>query len=99
MAEPAPKLIQALPLILGPKNTELVTGWPYRWVIEKAILLGVPVIGIGKKRGVRADLFVAALERNQEVQPEKEPEQRPLDVVADPAALVRASLGKKLRSA
>lgn len=52
-----------IPLLLGPANCESAVGLPWRAVRDHAPLLGVPIIGTGRKRCVRADLFIEALER------------------------------------
>lgn len=87
--------VLVMPLVVGPKNAEAATGWPWRWVRDTARALGVPFIGHGRKLGVRADLFLAALSRVA-----------PADVTADgaielsdPAEAVRRALGKRRRSA
>jgi hypothetical protein len=84
------------PIIIGPKNAEAATGWPWRWVRDTARALGVPVIGYGKKLGVRADLFIAALER---VGPGAVAPDGTLDLGDDAAEAVRRALGKRRRSA
>lgn len=90
--KPAPRtglgLVRALPLIIGPLNAEAVTGFPYRWCRDTAARLGVPFVGAGRKRGIRADLFLAALER----QPEEGPANNTESVVVDPAEEVRERL-------
>lgn len=53
-----------IPLLLGPANCESAVGFSWRFVRDHAPVLGVPIIGTGRKRCVRADLFVAALERS-----------------------------------
>ncbi len=83
------------PFVVGPKNAEAATGWPWRWVRDTARALGVPIIGHGRKLGVRADLFLAALDR---VDPCQVAPDGALDV-ADPAETVRRALGKRRRSA
>jgi hypothetical protein len=89
--------VHVLPVVLGPKNCEAAVGFPWRWVRDCSRALGVPLIGHGKKLGVRADLFVAALERaGMTSTPDGEPEMAS-DV--DAAELVRRALGKKRRTA
>jgi hypothetical protein len=92
----APDRIQTLvaPLVVGPKNSEAATGWPWRWVRDTARALGVPIIGHGRKLGVRADQFLAALERldQADVTPGGTIE------LTDPAEAVRRALGKRRRS-
>jgi hypothetical protein len=84
------------PLILGPKNCESATGWPWRWVRDTARGLGVPFVGYGQKRGVLATTFLAALEKAgasmaiQDGEPDVPPD-------ADPAEVVRRALGKRRR--
>jgi hypothetical protein len=81
--------IKPLPLLIGPRNAEAVTGFTYRWVRDTAAALGVPFVAFGRKRAVRADLFLAALERS--------PSRTGLPL-EDPAATVRANLGLRLIS-
>jgi hypothetical protein len=83
-----PRHVAVLPVLLGPKNTEAATGFTYRWVRDTAARLGVPFVMAGRKRAVRADLFLAALEREQE--PAREVRTKP--ALADPAEQVRALL-------
>ncbi len=78
--------VKALPIIIGPKNAEAATGFAYRWCRDTAARLGVPFVGAGRKRGIRADLFLAALEREQHTEPAETVAQ------ADPAETVRAIL-------
>lgn len=85
-----PRHVAVLPVLLGPKNTEAATGLPYRWVRDNAARLGVPFIGAGRKRAVRADLFIAALEREQLVTVTSSTGERPQSV--DPAEQVRQLL-------
>lgn len=54
------------PVLLGPKNCEAAVGAPWRWVRDQAAVLGVPLVGSGRKQFVRADLFLAALEAANE---------------------------------
>lgn len=89
--------VKVLPLILGPKNTEAAVGFPYRWVRDTATALGLPFVGHGKKRGVRADIFLEALERGVVKVPAPESEQAASVEVTDAAAHVRAMLGKRLK--
>ncbi len=89
--------VKTLPVLLGPANSEAATGFPYRWVRDTAARLGVPFVGAFRKRAVRADLFVAALEKNSIVDDELQDE-KPAIVSADPAAAVRAMLGVRRRS-
>ena len=78
------------PLILGPANSESATGWPWRFVKERARALGVPVLGSGKKQGVSASAFLAALERAPALD-----QHAPSPLTAEQAAeQVRAMLGK-----
>lgn len=87
-----PATVTTLPLLLGPANTEAATGFSYRWVRDTASRLGVPFVGAGRKRAVRADLFLEALER--QVVPIAELSDFPVEA-SDPAATVRALLGKR----
>jgi len=81
--------VHVLPVVIGPGNALAATGWPWRHVRDHAEALGVPFVGAGRKRGVRADLFLAALER-QGAQPATP------DAV-DQAEQLRARLGKRRR--
>lgn len=84
--------VKALPVLIGPKNAVAVTGFPWRWVRDQSAQLGVPSVGAGRKRAVRADLFVAALERAEvTTQPDAANEN-----TGDAAAAVRALIGKRL---
>jgi len=84
-SNPAPSPIKAA-IVIGPANCEAATGWPWRWVRDHARELGVPLLGAGRKCGVRADLLVAALERQPAV-PDNE-----AATPADPAEVVRQLL-------
>lgn len=67
MTDPTPKRktrAAVIPLLLGPANCESAVGLPWRFVRDHAPELGVPIIGTGRKRCVRADLFIEALERS-----------------------------------
>lgn len=87
---------KAVPVLIGPKNCEAATGFPWRWVRDTSARLGVPFVGAGQKRAVRADLFVAALERSEPLPANDEQSDLPaLAHAADPAAAVRALLKKK----
>lgn len=88
--------VKVAPIIIGPANALAATGFPWRWCRDTAAALGVPFVGAGRKRGIRADLFVAALETRQDVTGEREPEAL---IASDPAAAVRRMLGKTRRSA
>lgn len=79
-----PRHIAAIALIIGPLNAEAATGFNYRWCRDTAARLGVPFVGAGRKRGIRADLFIAALEREQQVRAADQ------DAPVDPAEHVRA---------
>ena len=87
--------VKAVAVLIGPKNCEATTGFPWRWVRDTSARLGVPFVGAGQKRAVRADLFVAALEQRP-IDPanDEHGENAALDP-QDPAAAVRAMLGKK----
>jgi hypothetical protein len=50
------------PLFIGPANAIAVTGCPWRWVRDRAVELGVPILGTKKKGVINAAAFVAALE-------------------------------------
>ena len=100
-----PNKIKCLPLLIGPANAEAVTGFNWRWCRDSAASLGVPFVGRGRKRAIRADVFITALEQSGTVTPavkrdiERDaPLSLPSVVPADPAAAVRRLLGKKLRA-
>jgi hypothetical protein len=99
------KKVKALPLLIGPANAEAVCGFNWRWCRDSAASLGVPFVGRGRKRAIRADLFIAALEQagpvTLSVTRDRErdaPSAQQTIVPADPAAAVRRLLGKKLRA-
>jgi hypothetical protein len=85
-------LVKVLPVLLGPKNTEAATGFSYRWVRDTATRLGVPFVGSGRKRAVRADLFLAALEREPTVE-EPQPT-KPTDAAEHVRELLRRAGGR-----
>jgi hypothetical protein len=104
MTDPSKK-VKALPLLIGPANAEAVTGFNWRWCRDSAASLGVPFVGRGRKRAIRADLFVEALEQSGAVTTNvtrdaqrDAPVALPSIVPTDPAAAVRRLLGKKLRA-
>jgi hypothetical protein len=78
--------VKPLPILIGPANAEAVTGTPWRHVRDHARELGVPLLKAGRKYVVRADAYVAALEREQNAVP--------VDITtpADPAEQVRELL-------
>jgi hypothetical protein len=49
------------PIIISTKNAEAVTGWPWRQVRDYARKMGVPVFKMGRKHGVDAKAFLAAI--------------------------------------
>lgn len=87
--------VKPLPLLIGPANAEAVTGFSWRWCRDAAAALGVPFVVHGRKRALRAEAFIAALEREAEL-PTNGEAQPPAP--ADPAAAVRASLGLRLKA-
>ncbi|MGC4091385.1 MAG: hypothetical protein QM756_26605 [Polyangiaceae bacterium] len=90
------KQVKPFPIVIGPANAEAVTGFPWRWCRDQATALGIPFIGAGKKRGIRAELFIEALERGvvQTTPPASVDQAAP----SDSAAHVRAMLGKRLKA-
>ncbi len=87
-----------IPLLLGPANCESAVGLPWRFVRDHAPELGVPIIGTGRKRCVRADLFIEALERSGaggDLPSVAKAEPEPLD----PAEAVRRAIGVSRRRA
>jgi hypothetical protein len=78
-----------LPIVIGPANCLAATGWPWRWIRDTAPRLGVPLLVVGRKQGVRADLLLAALERAGATATSAE---QPM-AHADPAEAIRRSLG------
>jgi hypothetical protein len=57
--------VQAVPLLIGPKNAEAVVGVPWRWCRDWARSLGIRLVGSGKKKLIPAAAFVAALEQHR----------------------------------
>ena len=55
--------VQAVPLLIGPKNAEAVVGVPWRWCRDWARNLGIRLVGTGKKQLIPAAEFIAALGR------------------------------------
>jgi len=90
-----PLPLKPLPLLVGPRNAEAVTGFPWRWCRDRAVALRVPFLGAGQKRALRADLFIAALERSGVTPPESDTASPAVVDCGDPAATVRAMLGKR----
>jgi hypothetical protein len=88
--------VVSYPLIIGPKNAEAVTGFPWRWCRDTARRLCVPFIGHGRKQGVRADLFLAALESDEVKASDEERNIRSLSS-EDLSTRVRSLLGKVRR--
>lgn len=82
--------VAAVPVMLGPRNAAVVTGFPWRWCRDTAKALGVPMIGYGRKRGIRPDAFLAALESSNRNRPAAED---PMSG-AELAARLRQALGK-----
>jgi hypothetical protein len=67
-----------------------------RWCCDTAQRLGVPILKPSKhKRFIRADLFLEALERSSVGTNDTQCESSAVVDCADPAAAVRALLGKK----
>jgi hypothetical protein len=50
-----------VPLTIGPKNAELVTGQPWRWVRDTARRLGVPVRRTGGKPWIEPAQWLEAV--------------------------------------
>lgn len=75
------------PLLISRRNAEILTGLPWRRVIDHALRNGIPVGRVGRARVVRADLMLAALELESEVA-----------AASDPANAVRAALGLRRRA-
>lgn len=103
MTDPTPKRkprAVAIPLLIGPANAEAVTGFPWRWCRDTAAALGLGFVGHGRKRALRADAFIAALERQPITQDvtASAPPAPPTIAPADPAAHVRSLLGKRLKA-
>lgn len=87
-----------IPLLLGPANCEAAVGLPWRFVRDHAPELGVPIIGTGRKRCVRADLFIEALERSgtrADLPSVAKAEPEPLDA----AEVIRRAIGVGRRRA
>lgn len=83
-------VVHVMPITIGPGNALAATGFPWRWVRDQAEALGVPFVGCARKRGVRADLFLAALEQQGAKPSTPEP--------VDHAEQLRARLGKRRRT-
>jgi hypothetical protein len=76
-------------LVIGPRNAEAAVGFPWRWCRDTALELGVPFVGHGRKRGIMAADFIAALRRESATP--RDP-QAPEATLPDPAAEVRRLL-------
>lgn len=76
------------PILITPRNSLAACGLPWRFVREHAAALGVTTIQLGRKRVMRADHLLAALERQHE-QP----------TPADPVDAIRQSIGMERYSA
>jgi hypothetical protein len=63
-------------LIIGPKNCEAITGWPWRHVRDYARKLGLPVLTLGRKHGVEARVFMSAIAGDQRAAPQDTDENR-----------------------
>lgn len=81
------------PILIGPANAIAATGLPWRWCRDTASELGVPFVGARRKRAIRADAFVAALEGSS-----RNGGTANGASAVDPAEKIRALLGKKRRS-
>ncbi len=77
-------------LILGPKNCENAIGWPWRHVRDHARRLGLPLLRLGRKQGVDARAFLAALASEQGSRGDAEPA-----TAAEAAACVRKALRRQ----
>ncbi len=89
--------VTALALLITEQNATAVVGWPFRYCRETAQRLGVPILrASAHKSAIRADLFLAALEKAN-VPVNGTCDKRPEVVVdcADPAEAVRQMLGKR----
>jgi hypothetical protein len=89
--------VKALPILIGPKNAEAVTGTPWRHVRDHAALMGVRLLRIGRKYVVRADEYLAALDRAA-ANASKDAPGTCATAPSDPAAAVRDLLGVRLRA-
>lgn len=89
--------VTSLPLLIGPKNAEAVTGFSWRWCRDAARRLAVPFVCHGRKRAIRADLFLAALEseRDSAAGATEHEQLAPHDV----SSRIRSMLGKTRRPA
>lgn len=88
----SPERAGVVPLLLGPKNCELMTGLPWRFVRDHARELGIAPLKVGKKLCVPADAFMRALQGVTVVESDAVE-------LADPAAALRARLGLHLVAA
>lgn len=84
--------VEVRPLLLGPKNCLAAIGADWRWCRDQARALGVPLVGVGRKQFVRADLFLAALEAANDQEEAKQPG-KDCQVDFDAAAEIRRLVG------
>lgn len=83
-------------MLITEGNALQVTGNSFRWCKDTAIRLRVPILKPSRhKHAIRADLFIEALERADTETPAKQGDFPALVDCGDPAAAVRAMLGKK----
>jgi hypothetical protein len=88
--------VKVMPLVLTEANAPAVTGWSFRYCCDVAQRRGVPIIRVSAhKSAIRADLFIAALERGNVTSSDVQGETPALADCGDPAAAVRALIGKK----
>jgi hypothetical protein len=85
------------PILIAPGNALAATGLSWRWCRDFAAAHGVRFVGAGRKRALVASEFLAALEQSAQICADRtEGDAAP---IADPAAAIRASLGKRRRAA
>ena len=98
-SQPPPKIkpaLTALALLITEANAPALTGWSFRYCCEVAQRRGVPILRVSSKKfAIRADAFMASLERSNITSGDAHGELPAIVDCGDPAEAVRRMLGKK----